>query len=283
MWHRRLDTGHIRGMWPHWWRVVTFSIPHIASILAAFVLWGPGIRWTLSTTSVASTDPGLEFWECTLISWQQLSVKRVHDDGNKSNSDQWGGQHRGRVSHYLSLIPRPCLVSSDSAPPANLLDSISIILGTPPFICVPGAMWWLSSLSCYWSNCLNSDFWLAKLTVYTPSLFFGSQNQLLGMFHRFFCCLVLNNKRVERKSEESGPALHTTRIYLHKINCKSMRINPDYFSILVLNQLKFRMFTHELIFEYGEVSLSARWLLGVGPQWIISIIPSHLNIWSPFS
>ena len=113
--------------------------------------------------------------------------------------------------------------------------------------------------------------------------FFGSQNQLLGMFHRFFCCLVLNNKRVERKSEESGPALHTTRIYLHKINCKSMRINPDYFSILVLNQLKFRMFTHELIFEYGEVSLSARWLLGVGPQWIISIIPSHLNIWSPFS
>ena len=147
----------------------------------------------------------------------------------------------------------------------------------------PGARWWLSSLSCYWSNCLTSGFWLAKLTEYTPSLFFRSQNQLLGMFHRFFCCLILNNKRVERKSEESGPALHTTRIYLHKINCKSMRINPDYFSILVFNQLKFRMFTHELIFEYGEVSLSARWLLGVGPQWIISIIPSHLNIWSPFS
>ena len=35
------------------------------------------------------------------------------------------------MSHYLAPVWSPQI----SAPPANLLDSISIILGTPPFIC----------------------------------------------------------------------------------------------------------------------------------------------------
>ena len=30
-----------------------------------------------------------------------------------------------------------------------------------------------------------------------------------------FCCPVLNNKRVERNSEESGPALHTSQEYIY--------------------------------------------------------------------
>ena len=155
--------------------------------------------------------------------------------------------------------------------------------GAPPFICGPRAGDGTLCRALIGQDCSSLDPAWLRLTKPAPSLIFLGPKISCQTCDRYFCCLVLNNKRVESNIEASGHALHTTRIYLHKINC--MRINPETFHILVLCLVHCIIpSVHTWIDIWvWRGSLLARWLQGVGPQWIISIIPFHLNIWSLFS
>ena len=77
------------------------------------------------------------------------------------------------MSHYLAPVWSPRI----SAPPANLLDSISIILGTPPFICGLEA-----SDESYYSAPIGppDPLWLVIGSAVSLTPWFRSRCQLLG-------------------------------------------------------------------------------------------------------
>ena len=173
-----INNGHVHKnvkmtLSKRWFSSPMFNAKTIDRICSSVFIWRHRGHWAYHQLTTLMW-PKHSHSSHTLPSWPGASQSHFYTILINNSQNKLSGQQLScyQSTPEFSRWPRacesqsgPCLVSSDLGPQANLLDSISIILGTPPFICgPPQGQWWVPWLSSYWSKWLTlASDWLSAL------------------------------------------------------------------------------------------------------------------------